>query len=40
VFTLWVDPDFSRVISGGKDKMAFQTDLISGVTQTLFEDNE
>jgi len=36
---MWVDDDFTRVISGGKDKLGLETDLNTGVTQTLFEDD-
>lgn len=39
VFTMWVDDDFTRVISGGKDKLGLETNLNTGVTQTLFEDD-
>jgi len=38
VFALWVNEDFSRAYTGGKDRAVFETDLRTGVSNRVIEE--
>lgn len=38
VFALWVNEDFSRAFTGGKDRAVFETDLRTGVSNRVIEE--
>ena len=40
VFALWVNDDFSKAYTGGKDKCVFETDLRTGVSNKLIEEED